>query len=75
MSPFELARPRTLAEAAAAFQGDAAWLAGGHTLIPAMKSRLRTVETLWTCPPFPASTQSPWKARTCGWAPWRGMGR
>lgn len=46
MSPFELARPRTLPQACAAFQGDAAWLAGGHTLIPAMKSRLRTVETL-----------------------------
>lgn len=46
MTPFTLARPRTLAEAASAFQGDAAWLAGGHTLIPAMKSRLRTVETL-----------------------------
>lgn len=46
MTPFTLARPRTLADARAAFTGDAAWLAGGHTLIPAMKSRLRSVETL-----------------------------
>jgi carbon-monoxide dehydrogenase medium subunit len=46
MQPFELARPATLADAAAAFRGDAAFLAGGHTLIPAMKTRLRTVETL-----------------------------
>jgi aerobic carbon-monoxide dehydrogenase medium subunit len=46
MQPFDLVRPKTLAEATGAFSGDAAWLAGGHTLIPAMKSRLRTVETL-----------------------------
>ena len=46
MSPFELLRPRTLADALAAFEGDSAWLAGGHTLIPAMKSRLRTVDRL-----------------------------
>jgi carbon-monoxide dehydrogenase medium subunit len=46
MQGFELKRPTGVAEATAAFAGDAAWLAGGHTLIPAMKSRLRSVETL-----------------------------
>lgn len=46
MTPFALVRPATLAEARAAYRGDAAWLAGGHTLIPAMKSGLRDVETL-----------------------------
>lgn len=46
MTPFDLLRPKTLSEARSAFRGDAAWLAGGHTLIPAIKSRLRTVETL-----------------------------
>ena len=46
MQPFTLIRPSSLSEASSAFQGDAAYLAGGHTLIPAMKSRLRTVETL-----------------------------
>ncbi len=46
MTPFSLKRPTSLSEASSAFAGDAAWLAGGHTLIPAMKSRLRSVETL-----------------------------
>jgi len=46
MQPFELVRPASLADAAAAFRGDAAFLAGGHTLIPAMKSGLRAVERL-----------------------------
>ena len=48
MHDFALARPKTLADASAAFAsgGDAAWLAGGHTLIPAMKARLRAPETL-----------------------------
>ncbi len=46
MTPFDLVRPASVAEARSAFHGDAAFLAGGHTLIPAMKSRLRTVETL-----------------------------
>lgn len=46
MHPFDLVRARTLPEATSAFSGDAAYLAGGHTLIPAMKSRLRQVETL-----------------------------
>jgi carbon-monoxide dehydrogenase medium subunit len=46
MQGFDLKRPTSVEAAAAAFAGDAAFLAGGHTLIPAMKSRLRTVETL-----------------------------
>ena len=48
MHDFALARPRGLTEARAAFAsgGDAAWLAGGHTLIPAMKARLRAPATL-----------------------------
>ncbi len=46
MQPFELVRPTSAAEAAAAFRGDAAYLAGGHTLIPAMKAGLRAVERL-----------------------------
>ncbi len=46
MQPFAFVRPASLAQASAAFRGDAAYLAGGHTLIPAMKSRLRSVETL-----------------------------
>jgi carbon-monoxide dehydrogenase medium subunit len=41
-------RPATLGEAAAlaAGGGDVAYLAGGHTLIPAMKSRLRAPDAL-----------------------------
>ena len=41
-------RPAALADAVAAFSGggEAAYLAGGHTLIPAMKSRLRLPDTL-----------------------------
>ena len=46
MHPFTLIRPKSLAEAGSAFRGEAAYLAGGHTLIPAMKARLRMVETL-----------------------------
>ncbi|MBS3962692.1 MAG: FAD binding domain-containing protein [Sandarakinorhabdus sp.] len=46
MTPFDLKRPKSLSEARSAFSGDAAFLAGGHTLIPAIKSRLRMVETL-----------------------------
>jgi carbon-monoxide dehydrogenase medium subunit len=46
MQPFTLVRPASVSEASSAFAGDAAYLAGGHTLIPAMKSRLRSVETL-----------------------------
>lgn len=48
MHDLALHRPATLADAAAAFAGaaDAAYLAGGHTLIPAMKSRLRQPDAL-----------------------------
>lgn len=48
MRDFDLVRPSTVAEAVAAFSAspDAAYLAGGHTLIPAMKARLRAPETL-----------------------------
>lgn len=48
MHEFALARPATPADAIAAFAagGDAAFLAGGHTLLPAMKSRLRAPDTL-----------------------------
>ncbi|WP_448584839.1 FAD binding domain-containing protein [Thermaurantiacus sp.] len=46
MQPFALVRPESVADAVRALAGDAAFLAGGHTLIPAMKSGLRTVETL-----------------------------
>ena len=48
MHEFALVRPGSLAAASAAFAagGDAALLAGGHTLLPAMKARLRMPETL-----------------------------
>ncbi|OYQ24974.1 carbon monoxide dehydrogenase [Sandarakinorhabdus cyanobacteriorum] len=48
MRDFALVRPASLADAAAAFSGggEAAYLAGGHTLIPAMKSRLRMPDAL-----------------------------
>ena len=48
MRDFAYRRPASLAEAASAFAGggEAAYLAGGHTLIPAMKSRLRMPDTL-----------------------------
>lgn len=46
MQGFELKRPTSVRGATTDFDGDAAFLAGGHTLIPAMKSRLRTVERL-----------------------------
>jgi carbon-monoxide dehydrogenase medium subunit len=48
MHDFAFERPETLAGAAAAFaaSGDGAFLAGGHTLLPAMKARLRAPETL-----------------------------
>jgi carbon-monoxide dehydrogenase medium subunit len=48
MRDFALARPASLADATAAFSGggEAAYLAGGHTLIPAMKSRLRMPDAL-----------------------------
>ncbi|WP_353199508.1 FAD binding domain-containing protein [Sandarakinorhabdus sp.] len=48
MRDFALHRPASVADAAAAFAtgGEAAYLAGGHTLIPAMKSRLRMPDAL-----------------------------
>ncbi len=48
MREFAYARPATIADAAAAFSGggEAAFIAGGHTLLPAMKSRLRQPDTL-----------------------------
>jgi aerobic carbon-monoxide dehydrogenase medium subunit len=48
MRDFAYARPTSLAEAARAFAdgGEAAFIAGGHTLLPAIKSRLRMPDTL-----------------------------
>jgi carbon-monoxide dehydrogenase medium subunit len=48
MRDFAFARPSALADAAAAFAngGEAAYIAGGHTLLPAIKSRLRMPDTL-----------------------------
>jgi carbon-monoxide dehydrogenase medium subunit len=48
MRDFEYARPTSLADAASAFAGggEAAFIAGGHTLLPAIKSRLRMPDTL-----------------------------
>jgi carbon-monoxide dehydrogenase medium subunit len=47
-APFAYHRPATLDEATALFaaHGDAAYLSGGHTLVPAMKSRLAAPEAL-----------------------------
>ena len=49
MRDFALHRPASVAAAAGAFSaeaGEAAFIAGGHTLIPAMKSRLRMPDAL-----------------------------
>ena len=48
MRDFAYARPSSLADAAKAFAGggEAAFIAGGHTLLPAIKSRLRMPDTL-----------------------------
>jgi len=48
MRDFDYARPASLEEAAALLNagGEAALLAGGHTLLPAMKSRLRAPDRL-----------------------------
>ncbi len=48
MRDFAYARPANLADAASAFAGggEAAFIAGGHTLLPAIKSRLRMPDTL-----------------------------
>ncbi|WP_310498803.1 FAD binding domain-containing protein [Sandarakinorhabdus sp.] len=48
MHDMGLLKPASLADAVAAFAsgGEAAFIAGGHTLLPAIKSRLRMPETL-----------------------------
>jgi carbon-monoxide dehydrogenase medium subunit len=48
MRDFAYARPTSVADAASTFAGggEAAFIAGGHTLLPAMKSRLRMPDTL-----------------------------
>ena len=48
MRDFAYVRPSSLADAASAFAagGEAAFIAGGHTLLPAIKSRLRMPDTL-----------------------------
>ena len=48
MRDFAYARPTSVADAASAFAGggEAAFIAGGHTLLPAIKSRLRMPDTL-----------------------------
>lgn len=47
-NPFTYRRPKTLEEAVSLFESaeDAAFVSGGHTLIPAMKSRLAAPEVL-----------------------------
>ena len=48
MRDFAYARPSSLADAASAFAGggEAVFIAGGHTLLPAIKSRLRMPDTI-----------------------------
>jgi carbon-monoxide dehydrogenase medium subunit len=58
MRDFALIRPTSLADASTAFAsgGEAAYLAGGHTLLPAMKSRLRMPDTLIDLSALPGLT-------------------
>lgn len=58
MRDFAYARPVSLADAAAAFAGggEAAFIAGGHTLLPAIKSRLRMPDTLVDLSAIPGLT-------------------
>jgi len=58
MRDFAYARPQTLADAASAFAGggEAAFIAGGHTLLPAIKSRLRMPDTLVDLAAIPGLT-------------------
>ncbi len=58
MRDFAYARPITLDAAAAAFTrgGEAAFIAGGHTLLPAIKSRLRAPDTLIDLSALPGLT-------------------
>ncbi len=56
MRDFAYARPASLADASAAFSGggEAAFIAGGHTLLPAIKSRLRMPDTIIDLAGIPA---------------------
>lgn len=58
MRDFAYERPATVAAAAAAFAagGEAAFIAGGHTLLPAIKSRLRAPDTLVDLSGLPGMT-------------------
>ena len=58
MRDFAFARPSSLADATAAFSGggEAAYIAGGHTLLPAIKSRLRMPDTLIDLSALPGMT-------------------
>ncbi len=58
MREFAYSRPASLADAAAAFAsgGEAAFIAGGHTLLPAIKSRLRMPDTLVDLAAIPGLT-------------------
>lgn len=58
MRDFAYARPTSLADAASAFAGggEAAFIAGGHTLLPAIKSRLRMPDTLIDLAAIPGLT-------------------
>lgn len=58
MRDFAYARPTSLADAAEAFAagGEAAFIAGGHTLLPAIKSRLRMPDTLVDLAAIPGLT-------------------
>jgi carbon-monoxide dehydrogenase medium subunit len=58
MRDFAYHRPASLADAAAAFAGggEAAYLAGGHTLLPAIKSRLRAPDALIDLAAIPGLT-------------------
>jgi carbon-monoxide dehydrogenase medium subunit len=58
MRDFAYVRPGSLEAAAAAFAdgGDTAFIAGGHTLLPAIKSRLRAPDTLVDLSSLPGLT-------------------
>ncbi|GGE12450.1 carbon monoxide dehydrogenase [Polymorphobacter glacialis] len=58
MRDFDYSRPTSLADAAAAFAngGEAAFIAGGHTLLPAIKSRLRMPDTIIDLSAIPGLT-------------------
>ncbi len=58
MREFAYNRPTSVADAASAFAGggEAAFIAGGHTLLPAIKSRLRMPDTLVDLSAIPGLT-------------------